>query len=69
VLKYLSKLVFWSEDCRRWYALTPMTHAARVYWERFMESNPADIAKWEISLNSPPAGQIKIGVNLLSTIN
>jgi hypothetical protein len=35
----------------------------------FYGINPADIAKWEILLNNPPAGQHKVGVNLLSTIN
>lgn len=31
--------------------------------------NPADITNWEIRLNSPPGGENKIKVNLLSTIN
>ncbi|WP_143053104.1 hypothetical protein [Nitrosovibrio tenuis] len=31
--------------------------------------NPADITNWEITLNSPPAGEHKIRVNLLSTVN
>lgn len=30
--------------------------------------NPADITKWEITLNSPPAGEHKVGINLLTTI-
>ncbi len=28
----------------------------------------SDITRWEVMLNSPPAGEHKIGVNLLSTI-
>jgi hypothetical protein len=28
----------------------------------------SDITKWEVMLNSPPAGEHKIGINLLSTI-
>ncbi len=35
----------------------------------FYGINPADIVKWEVLLNRPPAGDHKIGVNLLSTVN
>ncbi|AKH36850.1 MULTISPECIES: hypothetical protein [Nitrosomonas] len=34
----------------------------------FYGINPADIIKWEITLNSPPAGEHKIGINLITTI-
>ena len=35
----------------------------------FYGINAADIKKWEIILNSPPAGDHKVRINLLPTIN
>ncbi|SFM49853.1 hypothetical protein [Nitrosomonas communis] len=34
----------------------------------FYGINPADITMWEITLNSPPAEEYKIGINLITTI-
>jgi predicted transcriptional regulator len=34
----------------------------------FYGINSADIPKWEITLNNPPAGEHKIGINLITTI-